>query len=78
MVSYQQGLISKRFKEKEKFAKMVTYFSVSKTTISLKTAIVSLINKYPKMKNFSSFLYFLNKHMKVVKEICKENASDFE
>ena len=56
---------------------MITEFRVSRSTFSFKTAIVGLINLHPKMGNSSlSFSYFFKKNMKVVKEICKENASE--
>ena len=46
-----QGVIFQRFKKKETFAKMITEFGVSRSTISFKIAIVRLINQYPKIKN---------------------------
>ena len=58
---------------------MITEFSLYKSTISFKIAIlVRLINKYPKMKNSSLSLYFLKGHMNIIKEICRENAGEFE
>ena len=40
--------------------------------------MIGLINQYPKMKNSSLSSYFLKKHMKVIKELSQENASEFE
>ena len=40
--------------------------------------IIGLINQYPKIKDSSLSSYFLKKHMKVIKELCQENASEFE
>ena len=55
---------------------MITEFDVSSSTFKIE--IVGLIYKYPKMKNSSLFFYFLKKHVKVIKEICKENANEFK
>ena len=77
-LTYQQSIIIQTFKEKDKFAKMITVLSVCKQTFSFKIAIVGLINQYPKIKNSSLCLYFLKKHMEVMKENCKENASKFK
>ena len=57
---------------------MITEFDIDRSTIFLKIAIVGLINQYPKMKNYTLSLYFLKKHMKVIKEICRENVSEFK
>ena len=57
---------------------MMTEFGGSRSTISFKIGIVAQINLYPKLKNSSLSLYFLKKHMKVIKEICKENSSKFK
>ena len=54
---------------------MITKFGIS---ISFKTAIIRLMNKYPKMKNCSLSLYFLKKYMRAIKEIRKENATNFK
>ena len=66
----QQGIKFQKFKQKEKFTKMITEFGLSRSIISLKIAIAGLINKCPKMKNASLSPYFLKKHIKVIKAIC--------
>ena len=44
-----------------------------------KISIVKFRNKYPKMKKSSlSRHYFLKNSFKIIKEICHENASEFE
>ena len=70
-LEYQQRIIFQNFKQKEKFIKMITEFSVSTSTISFKIAILGLINQYPKMKNSS--LCFLEKYMWGI-----ENGSKFQ
>ena len=43
-----------------------------------KIALSKLIDEYPKIKNSSlSFRYF-KKHLKMIREICKENVSVFK
>ena len=48
-LAYQQGTIFRKFNKKEKFAKMITEFGVSRSTISFKIALVGLMTQYPKM-----------------------------
>ena len=48
-VAFHQGQIFKRFKEKEKFAKLVSKFGIPKTTIILKINVFKLCKKYPKL-----------------------------
>ena len=77
-LAYQQGIIFQRFKEKEKFANMITEFDVIRSITSFEIAIVGVINKYPEIKMISLSFYFLKKYLKVIKEVCKENASEIE
>ena len=46
-VAYHQGQVFKRFKEKEKFAKLVSELGIHKTTIILKINVFTLCKKYP-------------------------------
>ena len=46
-VVFHQGQILKRFKEKEKFAKLVSELGVHKTTIIFKINVFKLCKKYP-------------------------------
>ena len=57
---------------------MVNKFEISKSTIVLKIINSKIINKYPRMKNFSLSLLFLGNNFKITKEIYHENASEFE
>ena len=49
-LKYQQGKIFQRFKEKEKFIKMITEFDFSRSTILLKILTAKVADKYQKVK----------------------------
>ena len=77
-VAFHQGQIFKRFKEKEKFAKLVSKFGIPKTTIILKINVFKLCKKYPKLlKSFIGLGFFKNYH-KYINAICQENEEDFQ
>ena len=57
---------------------MVSKFKVSKSTIVFKIALSRLIDEYPKIKDSSLSLYYFKKHLKIIKEVYKENASKFK
>ena len=40
-------------------------------------SIVEFVNKYPRMKKSAPTLNFLKNNFKVIKETCRENASEF-
>ena len=48
-VAYHQGQVFKIFKEKEKFAKLVSELGIHKTTIIFKINVFKLCKKYPKL-----------------------------
>ena len=78
-LAYYQGQIFQEFREKERFiSDMVSKFKVSKSTIVLKIALKKFIDDYSKIKNSSFSLHYLKTHLKLIKEVCKENASEFE
>ena len=58
-VAYHQGQVFKRFKEKEKFAKLVRELGIHKTTIICKIIVFKLCKKYPKLLTSSRVLGFL-------------------
>ena len=69
-VAFHQGQIFKRFKEKEKFAKLVSKLGIPKTTIILKINVFKLCKKYPKLLNsFIGLGVFKNYH-KYINAIC--------
>ena len=78
-LAYYQGKIFQKFKSKERFVNdMVTKFKVSKSTIVFKIALCRLIDEYTKIKNYSLLLHYFKKHLKLMKEVCKESASEFK
>ena len=78
-LAYYQGKIFQKFRSKEQFVNdVVTKFKVSKSTIVLKIALSKLIDKYPKIKSSSLSLHYFKKHLKLIKEICKESTSEFK
>ena len=77
-VAYHQGQVFKRFKEKEKFAKLVSELGFYKTTIIFKINVFKLCKKYPKLLKSSIGLGFFKNYHKDIKAICKENEKDFQ
>ena len=77
-VAFYQGQIFKRFKEKEKFAKLVSELEIHKTTIIFKINIFKLRKKYSKLLKSSTGLGFLKNYHKDIKTICEENEKDFQ
>ena len=76
-VAFHQGQIFKRFKEKKKFAKLVSELGIHKTTIIFKSNVFKFCKKYPKLLKPSIGLGFLENY-KEIKAICKENEKDFQ
>ena len=77
-VAFHQGQIFKRFKEKEKFAKLVSELGIHKTTIIFKINVFKLCKKYPKLLKSSIGLGFFKNYHKDIKAICKENEEHFQ
>ena len=69
-VTYHQGQVVKRFKEKEKFAKLVSEFC--------KINVFKLCKKYPKLLTSSIGLGFFKDYHKDIKAICEENEKGFQ
>ena len=57
-VAYHQGQVFKRFKEKERFAKLVSELGFHKTTIIFKINIFKLCKKHRKLLKSSIRLVF--------------------
>ena len=57
-VAYHQGQVFKRFKEKEKFAKLVSELGIHKNTIIFKINVFKLCKKHPKLLKSSIGLEF--------------------
>ena len=77
-VAYHQGQVFKRFKEKEKFAKLVSELEIHKITIIFKINIFKLREKYRKLLKSSIGLGFSKNYHKDIKAICEENEKDFQ
>ena len=77
-VAYHQGQVFKRFKEKEKFAKLVSELGIHKTTIIFKINVFKLCKEYPKLLKSSIDLGVFKDYYKDIKAICQENEEDFQ
>ena len=77
-VAYHQGQVFKRFKEKEKFAKLVSELGIHKTTIIFRINVFKLCKKYPKLLKSSIGLGFFKNYHKDIKAISEENEKDFQ
>ena len=77
-VVYYQEQVFKRFKEKEKFAKLVNELGFQKTTMIFKINVFKLCKKYPKLLKSSIGLEFFKSYHKDIKAICEEYEKDFQ
>ena len=66
----------KRFKDKEKFVRLVNEFKVHKSTITFKINIFKLCGKYAKLIKSTTGLGFLKNYNKDIKEICNFKATN--
>ena len=78
VVAYHQGKTLKRFKEKEKFVKLVSELGIHKTTIIFKINVYKLSEKYPKLLRSSIGLGFFKNYHKDIKAVCEEIEKDFQ
>ena len=78
ILAYHQGLIFERSKENSKFTGAVTNLKIGKATINFKIRIIKFIDDYPKMRKSSVSLHFLKNNFRIIKEVCKEHASEFQ
>ena len=53
---------------------MANQFGVSKSMIVFQYSIARRLNNYPKIKKSFLSLYFLKNILKIIKDICQENA----
>ena len=74
ILAYHQGLIFKKFKEKNKFTGAVTNLKISKVIIDFKIGIIKFIDDYIKMRKSSVSIHFLKNYFKTIKEVCREDA----
>ena len=78
MIAYEQGKIFKEFKTDNKFISAVSAFKISKVTINFKIGIMEFMDKYPRMGKPCISLYYLKNNFSIIKEVCQENASEFQ
>ena len=78
IIAYRQGKIFRKFKTDNKFISAVSTFKISKATINFKICIVEFIDKHPKMEKSCISLYYLKNNFRIIKEVCQENASEFQ
>ena len=77
-IAYHQGKTLKRFKEKEKFVKLVSELGIHKITIIFKINVYKLSEKYPKLLRSSIGLGFFKNYHKDIKAVCEEIEKDFQ
>ena len=77
-IAYYQGKVFTRFKENEKFIKLVSQLGIHKNTIIFKINVFKLCKKYPKLLKSSIGLGFFKNYHKDIKAICEENEKDFQ
>ena len=73
-VAYHQGKVFSRFREKERFVRLVADFGVHKGTIIFKINVFRLLDKYPRLKKSSITLSFMKNYFKDIKQICKVSS----
>ena len=78
ILAYHQGMIFNKYKESNRFTSVVAGFRISKATINFKIGVIKFINDYPKVRKSSISLRFLKNNLRLIKEICKEHASEFQ
>ena len=61
-IGYYQRKVFKKFKNKEKFIKLINQFNIHKTTIIFKINIFKLCEKYPKLLKSTIVLDFLKNY----------------
>ena len=70
-IAYYQGKVFKRFKEKEKFIKLVSQLGIHKNAIIFKI-VFKLCEKYSKLLKSSIGLGFFKNYHKDIKTVCKK------
>ena len=72
-IAYQQGKVFTKFKDKEKFVKLVNPLGSHKNTIIFKINVFKLCERYPKLLGSSIGLGFFKNYHKNIKTVCREN-----
>ena len=76
-IAYHQGKVFKKFKDKDKFVKLVSRLGIHKNTIIFKINVFKLCEIYPKVLGSSLGLEFLKNYYKDIKTVCRENEQEF-
>ena len=76
ILAYHQGIIFKKHKENNRFTNAVARFKIIRATINFEIGIIKFIEYYTKMKKTSISLHFLKNNFRLIKEVCKEHASE--
>ena len=76
-VAYHQGQVFKWFKEKVKFATLISELGIHKTTIIFRINVLKLCKGYAKVLKSPIGLGFFKNSYKDIKAICEENEKIF-
>ena len=76
-IAYHQGKVFKKFKDKEKFVKLVSWLGIHKYTVIFKINVFKLCERYPKLLGSSIGLGFFKNYHKHIKTVCRENEQEF-
>ena len=76
-ISYLQGKVFRRSKEKEKFISMFSTSKVTKSKMMFKINIVKLIHQFSKLMESSLTLIFFKNYFIDTKNICPESSTEF-
>ena len=77
-ITYYQGNVLKRFKEKEKSIKLFSQLGIHKNTIIFKINVFKLCERYSKLLRISIGLGFFKNYYKDIKTVSKENEENLQ
>ena len=78
ILAYHRGLIYKEFKENIKFPGAGSNLKIGKVIINFQIGITKFLDDYPNMRKSSASVHFLKNNLQVIKEVCREHASEFQ
>ena len=76
-IAYHQVKVFKKFKEKEKFIKLVSQLGFHKNTIIFKINVFELCERYAKLLGSSIGFGFFKNYHKDIKTVCREIEHEF-
>lgn len=68
---YRQGCIFNRFKDSNKFLKIMKKSGISISTIHFKMNLMKILHKFPKLKKLPLLLHFLKDYAKNIKKFLR-------